>query len=263
MPYICSRTKITFHLRFFIEIAYKGTNYHGWQIQPNVISVQEHINKAFSVILKSKIEVVGAGRTDAGVHAEQLYAHFDFNEVLDPNLIKYKANSLLPNEIVIKNIFEVNADSHARFDASKRSYEYRIFLGRNPFEIETTWQLNNKKLNVDKMNEAAKILLTFSNFKCFSRTNTGVKTYDCKIIHANWELENKKLIFHISADRFLRNMVRAIVGTLLSVGMGKTSIEEFKNIIKSKDRSNAGTSAPAQGLFLTEVIYPKHIYLNE
>ena len=228
-----------------------------------MISVQERIIKAFSVILKTKIEVVGAGRTDAGVHAEQLYAHFDCNETLDSNLTMYKANSILPSDIVIKDIFEVNADSHARFDASKRSYEYRIILGRNPFEIETTWQLNNKKLNVVKMNEAAKILLTFSNFKCFSRSNTGVKTYDCKITEAKWGVENEKLIFHISADRFLRNMVRAIVGTLLNVGMGKTSIEDFKNIIKSKDRSNAGTSAPAQGLFLTEVMYPKHIYLNE
>jgi tRNA pseudouridine38-40 synthase len=263
MPYICIHTKITFQLRFFIEISYKGTNYHGWQFQPNAVSVQEHLNKAFTIILKTNIEVVGAGRTDAGVHAEQLYAHFDFEKALDISLIKYKVNSILPNDIVVKYIFKVKNDAHARFDAVKRSYEYRIYLGRNPFENETTWQLINKKLNVDKMNEAAKILLTFSNFKCFSRSNTDVKTYNCKISNAAWVFENQKLTFYISADRFLRNMVRAIVGTLLDVGMEKTTIEEFKKIIKSKDRKNAGASAPPQGLFLTEVIYPKHIYINE
>jgi len=263
MPYICTRTKITFQLRFFIEIAYKGTNYHGWQIQPNADSIQENINKAFTTVLRTKIDVVGAGRTDTGVHAEQLFAHFDFENIFDLNQLKYKVNSILPNDIVINDIFEVKPDAHARFIASKRSYEYRIYLGRNPFEIETTWQLNNKKLNIDKMNEAAENLLTFSNFKCFSRTNTNVKTYNCDITRAEWVLDNKKLVFHISANRFLRNMVRAIVGTLINVGLGKTSIEDFKNIIKSEDRSNAGTSAPSQGLFLTKVKYPKNIYLNE
>lgn len=261
--YICARTKITFQLRYFIELSYKGTNYHGWQLQPDSISVQELINKAFSTVFKRKIDVVGAGRTDSGVHAEQLFAHVDLNEEIDTKEINYKINSLLPNDIVILNIEKTVDDAHARFLATSRSYEYRIFLGRNPFLIDTTWQLNNKKLNIVKMNEAAQILLTYTNFKCFCRSNSNVYTYECDVRKAEWVLTNKMLIFHITADRFLRNMVRAIVGTLLDVGTGKVSIEEFKQILESKDRCKAGTSAPAQGLFLTQVTYPKTIFIHE
>lgn len=263
MVYICSRTKIAFQLRYFIELSYKGTNYHGWQIQPDAISVQELLNKAFSTIFRIPIDVVGAGRTDTGVHAEQLIAHVDIEKEIDVKEIMYKLNSLLPHDIVIENLRRVTGDAHARFDATCRSYEYRIFLGRNPFLIETTWQLNNKKLNIVKMNEAAKILLTYANFKCFSRTNTNVKTYNCDVRRAEWILTDKKLIFHICADRFLRNMVRAIVGTLVEVGTEKITIEDFKQIIESKNRCNAGTSAPAQGLFLTQVTYPKTIFIHE
>jgi len=158
---------------------------------------------------------------------------------------------------------KVIEDAHARFDAVQRSYQYRIFLGRNPFLVETTWQLINKKLNVAKMNEAAEILLTYTNFKCFSRSNTDVKTYDCDLKKALWVQTKQHLIFYITADRFLRNMVRAVVGTLLDVGANKTSLEEFKKIIESKNRSNAGPSAPPQGLFLTEVTYPNRIFIHE
>ena len=263
MVYICSRTKIAFQLRYFIELAYKGTNYHGWQIQPESISIQELFNKAFSTIFRTEINLVGAGRTDTGVHAEQLFAHVDLEVEFDMREIRYKLNSLLPNDIVVENIRKTTKDAHARFDATKRSYEYRIFLGRNPFFLDTTWQLNNKKLNTVKMNEAAEILLTYTNFKCFSRSNSNVNTYNCDVSRAEWILKDKMLIFYISANRFLRNMVRAIVGTLLDVGTGKISIEEFKNILDSKDRCKAGTSAPAKGLFLTEVTYPKTIFIHE
>lgn len=263
MVYICSRTKIAFQLRYFIELSYKGTNYHGWQLQPDSISIQELLNKAISTIFNTEINVVGAGRTDSGVHAEQLFGHVDLEVEFDKKEIAYKLNSMLPNDIVIKNIVQTTIDAHARFDALNRSYEYRFFLGRNPFLLDTTWQLNNKKLNIVKMNEAAEILLTYINFKCFSRTNSNVNTYNCDVTRAEWILNDKMLVFHISANRFLRNMVRAIVGTLLEVGTGKITIEEFKKILDSKDRCKAGTSAPAKGLFLTEVTYPKTIFIHE
>jgi len=263
MAYICIRTKIAFQLRYFIELAYKGTNYHGWQLQPNAITVQELIQKSFSTILRTPIEVMGAGRTDAGVHAEQLFAHFNIENELNIDEVIYKVNAVLPEDIVVYNIRKSKVDSHARFDATSRSYEYRIFLGRNPFQNEVTWQLINKKLNVSKMNEAANFLLTYTNFKCFSRSNTDVKTYNCDVTKALWIKTEKSLIFHITADRFLRNMVRAVVGTLLDVGEGKTTLEEFKQIIKSENRCNAGSSAPPQGLFLTEVAYPNIIFVHE
>jgi tRNA pseudouridine38-40 synthase len=250
-------------LRYFIELAYKGTNYHGWQLQPNAITVQEVLQKAFSTVLRTNIEVMGAGRTDAGVHAEQLFAHFDFEENFIIEEVLYKVNAIMPNEIVVYNILKVKDDAHARFDAISRSYEYRIFLGRNPFQNETTWQLINKKLNILKMNAAAEILLTYTDFECFSRTNSDVNTFNCKITNAKWILNEDSLIFYITADRFLRNMVRAVVGTLLEVGTEKIDLSAFKKIIESKNRSNAGPSAPAQGLFLTEVTYPNTIFIYE
>ncbi len=261
--YICNCTKIAFQLRYFIELSYKGTNYHGWQVQPNAISVQELLNKALTTIFRTAINVVGAGRTDTGVHAEQLFAHVDFeNEIKIEDAI-YKLNSLLPNDIVVENIMKTTETAHARFDAKSRSYEYRIFMGRNPFLIDTTWQLNNAKLNIVKMNEASEILKNYTNFKCFSRTNSNVKTYNCDVKRVEWIKTNEMLIFHITADRFLRNMVRAIVGTLIDVGKDKLTLEGFKQIIESEDRCNAGTSAPAQGLFLTQVTYPKTIFIHE
>jgi len=263
MMYICSRTKIAFQLRYFIELSYKGTFYHGWQAQPNSISIQESLNKALTTIFRKTIDVVGAGRTDAGVHAEQLFAHADLNDGFDKNTLVYKLNSLLPNDIVIHNIIATSDIAHARFDATSRSYEYRIFLGRNPFLLDTTWQLINKKLNVDKMNEAAQILLTYTDFKSFSKTKTDVKTYNCDVRKALWIQSGGLLTFYITADRFLRNMVRAIVGTLLEVGLEKITLEKFKEIIESRERCNAGTSAPAKGLFLTQVTYPKTIFIHE
>jgi len=246
-------------LRYFIELSFNGKNYHGWQIQPNAVSVQETVTTALSTLLKNKITIMGAGRTDTGVHALQLFAHFDIDYKLVEDEMKQKLNAFLPDDIVINAIFLVNDDAHARFDATSRSYEYRIFLGRNPFLLDTTWQIYQQQLDIKKMNEAASILLEYTNFKCFSKSKTDVRTYDCKISKAVWVLNDSKLTFHITADRFLRNMVRAIVGTLIDVGLGKKTKEDIVDIIKSEDRSKAGLSVPPQGLFLSKVIYPKGI----
>jgi len=244
-------------LRYFIELSYNGKNYHGWQVQPNAISVQETLTKALSTILRMEVVLVGAGRTDAGVHALQLFAHFDVDITLEEGHIVNKINAFLPEDITVIKIFLVEDQAHARFDAVSRSYEYRIWLGRNPFIIDTSWQLYQKVLDVNKMNQAATILLEYTNFKCFSKSKTDVRTYNCKVSDAKWVKKGNELTFYITADRFLRNMVRAIVGTLIEVGSGKKSIEDFIEILKSRDRREAGFSAPPQGLFLSEVNYPK------
>ena len=249
-------------MRYFLELSYNGKNYHGWQVQPNVISVQEKINEGLTKLLRTTINVMGAGRTDAGVHASQMYAHFDIDSAIDTTLILDRLNSFLPEDIVILNIFEVAEKSHTRFHAISRSYEYRIYLGRNPFLLDTTWQIYRNKLDVDKMNAAAKLLLNHVDFKCFSKT-ADVNTYICDVTFAAWKQTDNLLTFHISANRFLRNMVRAIVGTLIDVGLSKISIEDFKKIMDSRSRSEAGFSVPARGLFLTHVEYPKEILTNE
>ena len=247
-------------LRYFIELSYKGTNYHGWQIQPDVISVQQKVNEAFSKILNDTIICNAAGRTDTGVHASQMFIHIDTDKTINTVDFIYKLNAVLPDDIVIHALKKVNKEAHTRFDATSRSYEYKIFLGRNPFLLDTTWQIYQQKLDVKKMNEAAAILLNYTNFKCFSRSKTDVRTYNCDITNAEWKLENRILTFHITADRFLRNMVRAIVGTLVAIGKNKININDFVKIIESQNRSQAGTSAPAQGLTLTSVTYPESIY---
>ncbi len=248
-------------MRYFIEIAYNGKNYHGWQIQPDAITVQEVVEKCFSTLLRKPLQVTGAGRTDAGVHAKQLVAHVDIDMVNDLQDFVYRLNSFLPNDIAINNIFPVKEQAHARFDAVLREYQYVISLHKNPFLQDFSYQLHNKP-NVKKMNEAARMLLIFSDFQCFSRSNTDVKTYICKVQNAVWEeKEDNMLVFTITADRFLRNMVRAIVGTLLDVGYNKITTEDFKTILNSKDRTKAGASAPAHGLYLTKVKYPKTIFI--
>ncbi len=250
-------------MRYFLELSYNGKNYHGWQVQPNVITVQEKINDGLSKLLKSSINIMGAGRTDTGVHAKQMFAHFDFDTIInDVTNLKDKLNSFLPDDIVIYKIFEVNEKAHARFHAIKRSYEYHIFMGRNPFLLDVTWQLYRNKLDINAMNEAADLLLKQSDFKCFSKT-TDVNTYICDVSEAYWKLIENNLVFYISADRFLRNMVRAVVGTLLDVGMHKISITDFKKILASRNRSEAGFSVPARGLFLTKIEYPKSIVKDE
>ncbi|HFS66850.1 MAG TPA: tRNA pseudouridine(38-40) synthase TruA [Flavobacteriia bacterium] len=243
-------------MRYFIELQYLGTNYHGWQVQPDAITVQAVIQKSLSTLLRKNIAIVGAGRTDAGVHASQMFAHFDYNLPLDTLKLKDRLNAYLPKDISILSIIEVSKNAHARFDAISRSYEYRIYLGKNPFYLETSWQLYHLELDINAMNEAAKILLQHTNFKCFSKSNTDVYTYNCDIVEAKWILENNFLTFHITANRFLRNMVRAIVGTLYNIGIGKMIKNDLHNILKSEDRSKAGFSVPAKGLFLTKVRYP-------
>jgi len=241
-------------LRYFIELSYNGKNYHGWQIQPDAISVQEKLNLAVSIILQQKIEVVGAGRTDTGVHASQMFAHFDIDEKLEGD-VPHKLNSILPNDIVVYDVFLVDAEKHARFSAESRSYEYRIWSGRNPFLLDFSWQIHSQKLDIAKMNEAAKLLLEYENFQTFSKVKTEVYTFNCNVTEAYWKQTDDLLTFYISANRFLRNMVRAIVGTLVDVGLHKVSVEDFRQIIESKNRSNAGLSVPAKGLFLTKIKY--------
>jgi tRNA pseudouridine38-40 synthase len=242
-------------LRFFIQLSYNGTNYHGWQYQPNATSVQETLTKALEVVLNDKtIEIMGAGRTDTGVHACQMFAHFDYENPIDAKTIIHKLNSFLPKDIAVSNIIHVHDNAHARFDAKQRTYEYKINLSKNVFIDQLSWYYN-KELNVDAMNDAAKLLLKFIDFQCFSKVHTDVNTFNCKITSAFWIIENGQMIFTISADRFLRNMVRSIVGTLVDVGLGKISKTDFQTIIESKDRKKAGFSVPAHGLYLTEIKY--------
>lgn len=248
-------------MRYFIELSYNGKAYHGWQIQPNAISVQEVLEKGLSTLLKEPIATMGAGRTDAGVHATQLFAHFDTETLFDIKTLIYKLNSFLPEDIAIKSIFKVKANSHARFHATSRQYLYRIALEKNPFNKEQAFLLK-PKLNIDKLKAATKILLDYKDFQCFSKSNTDVKTYHCNIMKAEWSLVENELHFIIKADRFLRNMVRAIVGTLINIGIGKIEVETLHDIIKSKNRSEAGFSVPAHALYLTKIEYPDSIKLK-
>ncbi len=242
-------------MRYFLEFAYKGTNYHGWQYQPNASSVQETLNKALSTLYKTEIDLVGAGRTDTGVHAKQMFAHFDLDFEIDVSHFIHKLNSFLAEDIAILNIHLVADDNHARFDATKRTYEYHIHNTKEVFSTDTSWHYHNE-LNVELMNAACKELFNHSDFECFSKVHTDVNTFNCKIMEAHWQQNGNKLIFTIAADRFLRNMVRAIVGTMVNIGLEKVSLQEFKQIIESKDRNKAGFSVPAHGLYLTKVEYP-------
>ena len=243
--------------RYFIELSYNGQNYNGWQIQENAPSIQQAINEAISTVLQQKINIVGCGRTDTGVHARQFFAHVDLNidtKELDLTKIVKKLNGILSWDISIYKIFPVNSELHARFSATKRSYEYIISSCKDPFKHDYAYY-HPYYLNIEKMNEAAALLLTYSDFTSFSKLHKQTKTNNCKIEEAQWIEKDHLLIFKISADRFLRNMVRAIVGTLIDVGREKISIEDIKTIIESKNRSSAGFSVPAKGLYLTEVIY--------
>ncbi|HJR99674.1 MAG TPA: tRNA pseudouridine(38-40) synthase TruA [Flavobacterium sp.] len=242
-------------MRYFIKLAYNGTPYHGWQIQPNASSVQETLNKAFSVLLNSDINLMGAGRTDTGVHAREMYAHFDFETPFDCSKLIYKLNSYLPKDIVIYDIFAVSDEAHTRFDATKRTYEYHINIFKDAFLQDQSWYFS-QNLDIDLMNEAAKLLFNHTDFQCFSKTNTDVNTFDCTIFEAYWKKEENKLIFTISANRFLRNMVRSIVGTLVNVGLHKITLADFNTIIENKNRDKAGFSVPAHGLYLTKIEYP-------
>ncbi|GGI58198.1 tRNA pseudouridine(38-40) synthase TruA [Winogradskyella haliclonae] len=247
-------------MRYFIQLSYNGSAYHGWQIQPNAITVQETLQDALSKLLNTTLSITGAGRTDTGVHASQMFAHFDIDEIIDGDKLRFKLNSFLPKDIAIQSIFRVNDDAHARFHAIKRSYDYKIALKKEVFLFDYAYYIH-QDLDVDRMNEAANILLEYTDFQCFSKSNTDVKTFNCKIEYAQWKQEDDILIFSISADRFLRNMVRAIVGTLVMIGLGKYEVNDMHKIITSKNRGEAGFSVPAKGLYLTEVLYPNDIVI--
>lgn len=242
-------------MRYFIEFAYNGKNYHGFQAQPNASSVQETLTKALQLLIDKSIEIVGAGRTDSGVHAKQMFAHFDIENSIETSLLVPKLNSYLPKDIVIYAIFEVKEDTHARFEASARTYEYYIHTFKDAFLEDTSWYCF-QNLDIDLMNKACQILFEHTDFECFSKVHTEVFTFNCTITEANWKQNGNQLIFTIKADRFLRNMVRAIVGTMINIGSKKTSLDEFVAIIESKNRSKAGFSVPAHGLFLVKVDYP-------
>jgi tRNA pseudouridine38-40 synthase len=247
------------HYRYLLRLSYNGNRYLGWQVQPQKPTVQETLNRALAAIFRTDINVVGCGRTDTGVHAREFYAHFDHKAKLPTEELKStlkKLNGFLPEDIALYNLMPVPSNLHARFSASSRTYKYQISTQKNPFQNPFAYYFFSP-LDVDKMNQAASLLKEYQDFTSFSKVNTQVKTNNCKILHAQWEMEDDLLVFTVQADRFLRNMVRAIVGTLLDVGRLKTSLEQFVHIIESRDRSAAGFSVPAHGLFLHRVEYPK------
>lgn len=249
-------------MRYFLKLSFQGAAYHGWQIQPSDVSVQETIERALSMVLRHDTPITGAGRTDAGVNAMTMYAHFDVEQPVDDiDRLKRSLNGILPGDIAIHDIIPVAADAHARFDATSRTYRYFAHTAKSPSLAATSWQCN-PHLDFELMNEAAQRLLSYEDFTSFSKLHTDVKTNICHVTHAQWErcpsLDTavNQWAFTITADRFLRNMVRAIVGTLVDVGSHKITVDEFCRIIEKKDRCAAGTSMPAHALFLWNVTYP-------
>lgn len=250
--------------RYFIFISYKGTSYHGWQIQPNSVTVQKILENAISVVLNEKISTTGAGRTDTGVHALYFCAHFDSNspELINTSSLEFKLNRYLPQDISVLYIRKVLPDANARFSAISRTYKYFISRNKDPFLNNSSWYLHGD-IDIDEMNMACKIMLNYSDFTSFSKLHSNAKTNICKIYSAEWKEVENQIVFTIKADRFLRNMVRAIVGNMVKVGFRKMSLGEFEEIILAKDRCKAGTSAPAKGLFLVEIEYPSEIFCDK
>jgi len=248
-------------MRYFIKLAYNGTAYHGWQVQNNATTVQEVIEDGMRRIFEKRIPLVGAGRTDAGVHAREFYAHFDYDFAMKERELQkktYKLNSFLPKDISISSIFRVQDDMHTRFDAISRTYEYIICTRKDPFINDFAWFVV-PDLDVDLMNEGSKMLMEYDDFTSFAKLHSQSKTNHCNVMEAKWEVRNHMLVFNIKADRFLRNMVRAIVGTLVELGQAKIDLDELRRIIEAKDRSEAGYSVPAQGLYLKKIEYPDEI----
>ncbi len=248
--------------RFFIFLSYDGTSYHGWQVQPEKITVQARIEEALSVILQEKIKTTGAGRTDTGVHAKSFVAHFDsqHSDLKGNNNIIFRLNTYLPEDISVIDILAVNKEAHARFDARSRTYSYYISLNKNPFRNKYTWYRHGD-MDVNAMNRATSYLLRYEDFTSFSKSHTQVKTNKCEIYEAGWTQKEEILVFKIRANRFLRNMVRAIVGSMVDIGTGKIPPGEIEKIIRAKNRSTAGVSAPAEGLFLERIEYDTGIFL--
>lgn len=240
-----------------MKLAYRGANFHGWQSQPNAVSVQSTIEDALTTIVRTPIKITGAGRTDTGVNARMMIAHFDVEQPLpSPDGLVKALNSLVGKDITIYSIDQVHDDAHARFDATSRTYHYYIHTEKSPFLYPLSWQAP-VNLNFERMNKAAEILLKIDDFTSFAKLHTDVKTNICNVTYAKWEQINEnQWMFVITADRFLRNMVRAVVGTLVDVGRGKITLQQFIDIISAKDRCAAGTSMPAHALFLWDVTYP-------
>lgn len=246
-------------MRYFLQLSYDGTHYHGWQTQQDEPTIQQSVEQALSLLLKTTTQVTGAGRTDAGVHASFFVAHFDTPSPLtDPQHLCYKLNQILPADIAIHDCYPVRDQAHARFDATSRTYRYYISLSKSPFKQHYHVRIPYQ-LNVELMNQACRILFDYRDFSCFSKKGSQVKTNLCTIHYAHWEESAHTLVFTIQADRFLRNMVRAIVGTLLDIGRGKSNMQELRQIIESKDRCQAGASVQAKGLFLSHIAYPDNI----
>lgn len=249
--------------RYFIQLSFNGKNYHGWQIQKNAPSVQAVLEKALSVMFNEEIRLAGCGRTDAGVHARMFYAHFDHEALSLEQRVRliYKLNGYLSEDIAIHNIFLVRSNAHARFDALSRTYRYQISRSKNPFYVGSAYYLFGQ-LDVELMNTGASMLLEYKDFTSFSKLHSQVKTNHCTIMSARWEEKEDLLVFTITADRFLRNMVRSIVGTQLELGQHKITLNDYRQIIESRNRSEAGMSVPAHGLYLVDVSYPEDIFLN-
>lgn len=246
--------------RYFIYLSYNGKNYCGWQIQPNGISVQQKIEESLATLLRRPVPVVGAGRTDAGVHARLMVAHFDWEEpIADLPFLAEKLNRILPKDIAISRIVPVINEAHARFDATSRTYNYYITAKKDPFNHEFVYKIQGR-LDYEAMDRACETLRGYTDFTSFSKLHTDVKTNNCRITHAGWEQEGDVWKFTITADRFLRNMVRAIVGTLIEVGRGKVTLDGFREIIEAKNRCDAGTSVPGHALFLADITYPERLF---
>ncbi len=249
--------------RYFIKLAYDGSRYHGWQQQQNALSIEHLINEALSTVLRRAVKVTGCGRTDAGVHAEEFYAHFDCDSSIEnKETTAYNLNSLLPDDIVIYQVIKVKEDAHARFSAVQRTYKYYINTRHTPFGKEYEYFMHLKP-DIAVMNQACKILMEYQDFACFSKSHTQVNNFICKIFEAGWLESGSRYVFTITANRFLRNMVRAIVGTMLDAGLQKITLDEFRQVIENGNRSAAGMSVPAKGLFLTKVEYPADIFYDK
>ncbi len=242
-------------MRYFLRCSYCGAGFHGWQVQPHDSSVQQEIERALSMVLRQPTAIVGAGRTDAGVNAATMWAHFDAHPIHDCDRLVHSLNGILCKDIAIHCIRAVHDDAHARFDATSRTYKYYVHTTKSPFLYPLSWYCR-WDLDYELMNQAAQRMMQYRDFTSFSKLHTDVKTNNCVITHARWEREGEQWVFTITADRFLRNMVRAIVGTLVEVGQHKISIEQFCDIIEKKDRCKAGTSMPGNALFLWDVTYP-------
>lgn len=245
-------------MRYFLEVSYKGTNYSGFQSQKNANTIQAEIEKGLDIILKKKIELIGSSRTDAGVHAFQNYFHFDLETELTPKIL-YNLNAILPPDIAAKGVFKVKDDDHCRFDAVSREYKYCIYKTKEPFLLDRAFYFPYT-LDVDTMARAADMIKGYTDFTSFSKRNTQVKTFECKIIESKWMIENDCLVYNVKANRFLRGMVRALTATMLKLGRGKVDLNAFRRIIESKDCTLANFAVPPHGLFLVRVSYPEEFF---